>query len=215
MSTVTPDSHLELARKYLEDARRTENNWIPGDRTHNELMRLMGHAILNYLETQQPGSISPETSSPAATETPEETKPTSAISHLLLFHVKAGGNLRSYLGPGILDWLSSLPPPGEPQEVAIRLTLTPRAATPPSGSASSSPAEEVSHRNGRAGEKRTDTDKGWQDFYSPDMGHYVCRDTGGDTPSEPCFYMPSAETALQLRRLLNSAVLISPEVIIR
>lgn len=56
--------HLTLARSYLERAYWAEKHPHPEERSHNKYLRLMGHAILNYLEeAQQETPASAETTS--------------------------------------------------------------------------------------------------------------------------------------------------------
>lgn len=103
-----------------------------------------------HLESQS--QTPSESSSSPDTGTPEETSDGWTTSYSLSSPVRADGFLPLSVAADIWAWCNSQLHPGNEQAVEIGVTLTSKAATPPSGSASSSPAEEVSQASGVAGE---------------------------------------------------------------
>lgn len=115
---------------------------------------LKAHAIC--LEAQQSAETpQSETPSPVVTSTLEETSDTSIISYSWSSPASQAGTLPRSVQQAIAA-LFNLPlhRGQEPVEVTLSIRI-PRAATPPSGSASSLPAEERWNRSGHVGEWST------------------------------------------------------------
>ena len=145
--------HLKVAKDNLHRAIVAQT---PSEELH--LTRVAMWGILNHLEAQEAAAAemaSPSaTPSSADTETQEATKPTWSTSRTWSYLVSPGGKLEQYQRVGIAAWLSLLRIPGNAQEVEIGVTLTSKATTSPSGSASLStppPPESVIGSSSRSG----------------------------------------------------------------
>ena len=141
--------------KYLERAREAL-----GGPTRSRDWYSIANLILLHLEAQEAATPSPTTASPsetpssAATPTQAGTKPTWSTSYTLSCPVRVDGSLSPLALPDIWDWLNSRQILGNVQAVEIGVTLTSKAATSPSGSASPStppPPESVIGSSSRSG----------------------------------------------------------------
>ena len=151
--------HLKFARAYLTGA----ENWLiqvrKQDTTFYERQMFATMAeMLSHLEAQQetPASASQPTEQPApslseATEPGTGTSDGWSISYSLSSHARADGSLPLSVVGDIWAWCNSQLRHGGPQEVEIGVILTPKASTPPAGSASPSTAEPTPEGNGVAG----------------------------------------------------------------
>lgn len=142
--------HLKMARNSLNSAAEfldSRGLEIAALRDHQQaIWSLLQHALESQPQTPSERSSSPDTG------TPEETSAGWSTSFESWCRVNLDGTLTLFPPESIWVSVSSLFGRGNWPEGEIGVTLTSKAATPPSGSASSSPVEEVSQASGHAGE---------------------------------------------------------------
>lgn len=170
--TVTWEVHEALANlhtrvSHLEAQKSSET---PGSETPPEQWQGVQAQVQDLkLKAQRAGS---ETPSSPDTEPGWAMKVTSRTSRKWSCPVSRGGSLTPSQQQDILAWLNSLWTVGDGLEVEIGVTLTSKAATPPSGSASPSTEAPTPAASGVAGEVESHRHKGYEEFWQEKRGDF-------------------------------------------